>query len=194
MIGFDLETSGLNEQSDQILELYARPGRIIDGRFEAHQIGLEGGVSFVFPISTDVAAWHPAVVEMHVKNGLLAEAHAKGPELAKLLGGFTPAQRAQRALEEADETLCGIFPKLEGKASWILLGNSVHFDLRFARRCFPKFAKRLSHRVIDVSAIRIFTEALGLAYVKDEPAHRAAEDVDYSVGAFERYHAWAARA
>lgn len=197
VIGFDLETSGLDEQNDQILEVCARPGRIVNGKFETHPIGLWEGVSIVFPLMSNILEWHPAVVEMHTKNGLLAEAHAKNKALEKAYECSTTndvgkyAQALAATIDDADDLLCKSFPKLEGKASWILLGNTVHFDLRFARRLFPKFAKRLSHRVIDVSSTRIFCEALGLAYTKDEPAHRAQADVEYSIKSFERYHEFA---
>jgi oligoribonuclease (3'-5' exoribonuclease) len=204
VIPFDLETSGLDEQEDQILEVHMRMGAIRSGGYTDY--GGPEGLTIVLPISSDVRLWHPAVVEMHTKNGLIVEAH-------KVLAGLTEHIRhdcadapleasamteiaCDEALDDADDALCAylathwVVGKDTKPPKWTLLGNSVHFDLRFVRRLFPNFAAQLSHRVIDVSAIRMFTEALGLPYQKDEPAHRAAADVAYSIKSFERYQAW----
>lgn len=204
VIGFDLETSGLDELNDQILEVHMRMGAIRSGGYTdyaAHE-----GLTIVLPISSDVRLWHPAVVEMHTKNGLIVESHKLLAELTQHIrhdcaddpieADAVTAIACEEALEKADATLCAYIDQnwIVGAGTkppkWTLLGNSVHFDLRFAKRLFPEFAKRLSHRVIDVSAIRIFCESLGLAYTKDEPAHRAAADVAYSIKSFERYQAW----
>lgn len=198
VIPLDLETSGLDEQHDQILEVHARSGSIVAGKFVAkvwatQEGGYGGELTRTLPLTTNPLDWHPAVVEMHSKNGLLAEAHKLYTEQAKVArsGIRSMSLLLSDRLDEVDCALAKMFPKLEGKAKWTLLGNSVHFDLRFIKRCLPKFAKNLSHRVIDVSAIRIFTEALGLPYQKEEPAHRAKDDVEYSIRAFEQYYLWA---
>ena len=81
---------------------------------------------------------------------------------------------------------------LPPKTKWTLLGNSVHFDLRFLRRHLPEFSKHLSHRVIDCSAIRLFCEALGRPYNKSEPAHRAKDDVEESIKLFYDCRDWVA--
>lgn len=196
VIGFDLETSGLDEQNDQILEVHAKPGRIVNGRFKTHAFGNWSGLTIVLPISTDVRLWHPAVVEMHTRNGLIVEAHNTLADLMTHIRDDCkdePIEMADMteivcgaAVEYADDALAAMFPKLAGGAKWTLLGNTVHFDLRFARRLFPLFAANLSHRVIDVSSIRIFCETLGLPHVKGEPAHRATDDVLDSIRLFER--------
>lgn len=196
VVPFDLETSGLDEQNDQILEVHMRMGAIRPGGYTDYCA--PEGLTIVLPILSNILEWHPAVVEMHTKSGLLAEAHAVNNKVQKTAAYGTPdySRGLIEKIRNADESLCRFIDRhwttAEGAEppKWTLLGNSVHFDLRFARRLFPKFAKRLSHRVIDVSAIRIFTEALGLPYQKDEPAHRAAADVAHSIKSFERYQTW----
>jgi oligoribonuclease (3'-5' exoribonuclease) len=206
VIPFDLETSGLDEQNDQVLEVHMRVGAIRSGGYTDY--GTPDGITIVLPISSDVRLWHPAVVSTHTKNGLIVESHKLLADLAKhvredcsgteeLLETECMTEIAcAEALEEADELLCSYldcsYPLGQKPApKWTLLGNSVHFDLRFVRRLFPQFAARLSHRVIDVSAVRVFCESLGLPYIKDEPAHRAAADVTESIKSFERYQTWA---
>lgn len=176
----DLETSGLDEQGDQVLEVAARFGRItLEG-------WREDGVVFerVLPLITDVRGWHPAVVDMHAKNGLIAAASALGKKQGEVPYSVS--------FQECDAELKSIADSLaEPSAKFTLLGNTVHFDLRFVRRVFPEFSKRLSHRVIDVSSIRLFCEGLGKAHVKGEPAHRAMPDVLESLRLYEELRKFA---
>jgi len=194
VIPFDLETSGLDEQHDQILEVHMRMGAIRSGGYTDY--GPHNGITIVLPISTDVLQWHPAVVDMHTKNGLLAESHAVNKEIQKRAAyGSTEYERELRnKIHAADDSLCRYIDNSWSDGTeptkWTLLGNTVHFDLRFARRLFPKFAKRLSHRVIDVSTIRMFCESVGLPYVKGEEAHRAADDVQDSIRLFESHQSF----
>jgi oligoribonuclease (3'-5' exoribonuclease) len=169
----DLETGGLNEQGDQVLEVFARFGRLTpaDG-----WIPCELSLSRVLPLIDDVRKWHPAVVEMHSKNGLLVEARAA-----------RKSEDSSEAFRCCDRDLYGLASSFiqaqagDEKVRIALLGNSVHFDLRFVKRVFPDFARLLSHRVIDVSAIRLFCQSLGMPKPEGEPAHRAESDVEESL-------------
>ncbi len=167
----DLETSGLHEQNDQILEVAAIFGSIVDGKFVESK-----RFERVLPLTTNIEDWHPAVIAMHSKNGLLAEAIA-----AKKEGRFG------NALVECDRELAQVAGY--GKR-WTLLGNSVHFDLRFVRRVFPTFASRLSHRCFDISATRLFCESLGMVTEPAEVPHRAMADVLGSIAQYEKQAAW----
>jgi oligoribonuclease (3'-5' exoribonuclease) len=187
----DLETGGLNEQGDEILEVHIRRGHIRGGRF------VEGArLNVVLPLQSNVYEWHPAVMDMHTKNGLLAECHKLTHEAAKKWGGrdgtsehkmIMAMHEAREAAEHAMILLC---PPLPEGQSYTLLGNSVHFDQRFFRRVFPAFSKRLSHRIIDCSTVRLFCESLGRPYVKGDPAHRASADVDHSIRLYEDCYDW----
>ena len=64
----------------------------------------------------------------------------------------------------------------------VVAGFSTHFDLQFLRAKFPRFAKRLSHRVFDVSAQLLLCQSLGMPYTPLQPAaHRAQNDLDASM-------------
>jgi oligoribonuclease (3'-5' exoribonuclease) len=174
----DLETSGLDEQNDQILEVAVVFGSVKDGKFTEKK-----RFERVLPLITDVEDWHERVLEMHTQNALLAA-----------------AIKAKRAAAYGDPELCftncdrdllHAAPSLpHHKARWTLLGNTVHFDLRFVRRVFPQFATKLSHRVLDVSSTRLFVEGLGMITEPVEVPHRAMHDVLSSIAQFEKQSAW----
>lgn len=173
LCALDLETGGLNQQGDQVLEVFARFGRIVPATGWEPS---EHVTSRVLPLIDDVRKWHPAVVEMHSKNGLLLEARKA-----------VVSEDSSQAFANLDAELFEQAVKFRGerggdeKTPITLLGNTVHFDLGFVRRVFPRFAKTLSHRVFDVSACRLFCESLGMPKSKAEPAHRAEADVAESL-------------
>lgn len=181
VIGLDLETSGLNEQKDQVLEVAAIFGSFKDGCFVE-----SSRLQRVLPLQSNIEDWHEKVLEMHTKNGLLAECVALRKNLRGCSGGFD-GWRADVDKELARRA--AVRPK---DRTWTLLGNSVHFDLRFVRRLFPELAKHLSHRVMDVSSIRLFCEMLGKPYVKGDEAHRAMPDVEASLRLLQEYRGWVA--
>lgn len=175
----DLETSGLDEQNDQILEVAVVFGSIKDGKFTERRRFQQ-----VLPLASDIENWHERVVEMHSKNGLLAEA-------VKAKKALKPHQSPEAAFHECDRELLRMAPNLSNfKARWTLLGNSVHFDLRFVKRVFPQFAARLSHRVFDVSATRLFCESLGMVTEPAEVPHRAMPDALGSIVLYEKQANW----
>ena len=155
----DLETSGLDEQKDQVLEVGAIFGEIYEGEFnEWHAI------QAVLRLDSDVRAWEPSVVAMHVANGLLpltTSPEARSPELV--------------------DSMLSAYAAYEPNSKWVLMGQSVHFDLRFVRRIFPQFASHLSHRVLDVSSILMMCRSMGMPDLPTMNAHRAMNDVRESL-------------
>jgi oligoribonuclease (3'-5' exoribonuclease) len=177
---FDLETSGTDQNNDQILEVCA-----IFGKVDAD--GFHGSVTYnrTLPLITDPDKWDPIVQIMHNKNGLLAEARELAAQVDRPDGSVN-IHRSHFA--EVDADLARI---AEGSAKWALMGNTVHFDLGFARRVFPEFAKHLSHRVLDVSGVRLLCQSLGMPYPgKADPAHRAKDDCLLSADLFKGYQQW----
>ncbi len=183
VVGLDIESSGLDEQGDQILEVAAVFGKFVEGSFVENR-----RIERVLPLTTDIASWHEKVVEMHSSNGLIAAAIKAKKQAENDFRSYDDP--CQLAVDRFDQALIQTAPNLPFKSKWTLLGNSVHFDLRFMRRVFPKFARLLSHRVIDVSAIRLFCESLGRPYVKGEIAHRAMADVQASLTEFHACQQW----
>lgn len=63
----------------------------------------------------------------------------------------------------------------------VLAGNSIHTDRSFIDKYLPAFAAKLHYRMLDVSAYKIYVQALtGLEFGKKE-SHRALEDIYESI-------------
>lgn len=164
LIWLDVETTGLNAKYDSLLEV-----AVATADFEKP-----------FEIS-DVRSWvlrydwlpdragrliHPIVVEMHTKNGLWDA--CRDPQALSLF--------------DVEAALLDMFPCVEDKAEgYILAGSSVHFDMSFLREDMPFFAGRFSHRLYDVTAIKLFCRSLGMPKLPKSEAHRAAADIRESV-------------
>lgn len=158
LIWLDLETTGLDPTTDQILEICAYIADF-NNPFEAKRL-----YHAVFNC-TDMSKVSPIVREMHARNGLWSECIVS----EKWVG------------DAVDQVLIAMLPKGDGKL--VLAGFSVHFDLSFIRVHLKRFAYHLSHRVYDVSAVKLFCRSLGMPEneTPKEEAHRAEADVLESI-------------
>lgn len=170
----DLETTGTDPAQDAVIEVYAHFARFAEpwDLLDPDHVAMGDPGKFLDRVLS-CKTWDGVdsfVVDMHARSGLLVEA-IKSDVLA-------PA---------VDEELVRALPAdhvAMGDEEIVLAGSSVHFDLAFVRGSFPKFAKHLSHRVFDVSAMRLLAHALGMPYretPEEEKAHRAKADVMESI-------------
>jgi len=162
LLWLDLETTGLDPRACSILEIVVMQADFATP-FEA-----EPRYHAIF--RHDGTGLSTFIRDMHTKNGLLAECEA-----------------SWLCVEEADEALSVLLLQPE---SSVLAGSSIHFDLGFLREHMPKFAKLLSHRLYDVSAIKLFCESLGMPKLPKAEAHRAQADVLESIDHAQRCAAW----
>lgn len=162
----DLETTGTDQQKDEVLELVAHFGEI-------NEFGFVGSASYsvVFPLQSSPDDWDPFVKNMHTMNGLIS---------------LCSQVKDESIWERTDLDLLRL---TEGN-KYTLMGNTVHFDLGFVRRVFPAFARSLSHRVVDVTGARLFCESLGMKPVKPDKAHRADADCRQSIALYGAYMNW----
>lgn len=183
----DLETTGLDEQRDEVLEVGA-----IFGAFDGHRFVEAERIEAVFPpILKHKSEWDPFVQDMHSTSGLIGA-------IAGVANGIPDGPGTSRYMQAVHTRVLGIDTQLMvaarrlfGDEKVALAGNTVHFDLRFVRRAFPTFAARLSHRVLDVSAIKILLEGMGRSFEKTD-AHRAIADCEASIKELEACAAWIA--
>jgi len=173
----DLETTGLSPDKDKVLELciisapFADPFNITAPNHAT--------VEKVFPLK-DWSQVPPEVVQMHATYDGSGSCLMLECMLAK--GG----SKEYTAWQEADRQLVQAFAPEGGcktpEDRLVLAGSSVHFDLEFIKVHFPSFATQLSHRVYDVSALKLFCYSMGMPEIpKGAPAHRARADILSSI-------------
>jgi oligoribonuclease len=153
----DLETTGLDPHTCRILEwaaVLAADDRDGDMQPVAQFASVIGCAEDIELEMDDF------VRRMHTDNGLLAECYA-----------------STTTLVESEDFLIELVGGPDTRGT-ILAGASVHFDLGFLRVHMPRFAACLSHRVLDVRALKLAENAWGdgLADTK-VVAHRALSDV-----------------
>jgi oligoribonuclease len=178
----DLESTGLNPKTDFILEIsyiiseFNYPYKLISE--DTHLI-LGNGRDLLLNSNT----LPEEIIEMHRKSGLSEDLR----DISRLV---TVSEVEQRLLTFSFDwpTPDRLASSEEKSTKVCIAGNSCHFDLGFIRNYMPEFAKRLSYRTFDVRAISMFCESLGMVKEskesnsqKVEVAHRAKEDIQYSI-------------
>jgi len=169
LLWLDLETTGLDPRECKILEVAVMRADI------SEPFAAEPLCHAVIP--HDGTNLSPFILDMHTKNGLLAECIAF-------------AQNPMR-IEEAEAVLLDLVPEAESRLEMpVLAGSSIHFDHEFLKVHMPSFEKRLSHRHYDVSAVKLFCESIGMPKLPKAEAHRAQADVLESINHAQRCADW----
>ena len=159
----DLEMTGLDDQTDTILEVAVV---ITDLSFKE----LERYTAVVFQPPAVLENMNDWCKKHHGESGLTAEV-AHGRPLAQVERDLLALVDRHFASEE----------------KIVLVGNSIHNDKRFIDRYLPAFAKRLHYRLIDVSSFKeIYRDRYGVKFEKAN-AHRAVGDILESIKELELY-------
>lgn len=148
LIWLDLETTGLDPETEVILEVAAFEAELTKP-FDARKIY---DTVLEFP-ATKATSLTPFILKMHTD---LLEACA-----VSLV-----------SVKSAELDLMHRLPERE----YTLAGSSVHFDHGFIRQHMPNLNKRFSYRHYDVSAVKLFAQSLGMKPFPKAGAHRAAAD------------------
>lgn len=163
----DLETTGLNEQECQILEVAAI---ITDSKLNI----LEEYSAPIRPTDHALSQMDEWCRTTHTQSGLLEAVHECGIEVKD---AEIALQRLKRKHFPVNKPAVG--------------GSSVHFDKKFIDKHMPNLSKELSHRIIDVSS---FMGALStyhnftLPPIKtDGASHRALADIRDSITYLKSY-------
>ena len=166
LLWMDLEMTGLDEKTDQILEIAAI---VTDYEFtplaEAHWI--------VFQPQSVLEGMNDWCKDHHGKSGLTA---------------MIPTGRP---LKDVEQELCDFtllhFGKKQGKDGAVLAGNSIHNDRKFIDLQLPTFSEMLHYRMVDVSSFKeVFRERYKIKRDKKN-THRAIDDIRESIAELQHY-------
>jgi oligoribonuclease len=164
----DLETTGLDPDNDRIIET----GWMLSSSIQ--QLTPPQSVL----ITPDKIAWELMqqdlfVQTMHTQNDLLKDMESFGTIV----------------VEDAEDQILEDLAKYPDDL-FILAGASVHFDRGFIRNWMPRLDRKLSHRHLDVSTLRMFFDDSGFHSYGEKmrpTVHRALEDVVDAHSLYMRY-------
>ncbi len=166
LLWVDLEMTGLDEKTDQILEFAA-----IITDYELKEVARKHYV-----------IQHPQSVLDNMNDW--CKKHHGESGLTALVPNGTPLAQAEGELVTWIEEHFG---KKQGKDGAVLAGNSIHNDRRFIDAWMPKLAATLHYRMVDVSSFKeVFRERFNVKYDKKN-AHRAIDDLHESIGELTHY-------
>lgn len=164
----DIETTGLDPESDRILEV-ALGMAFLKDPFKL----VEGGEYVLYFRENPDYPLPTFIRDMHTSNGLLEE-----------------CTRSSYTLPDVVELMLKRIPTPEPTRPNYLAGSSVHFDRSCLQKRAPGLAYRFSHRLYDVSAVKLFCESLGMPPLPKAEAHRAMADVNESREAAQQCRDW----
>lgn len=165
----DLETTGLDEMKNSILEVAVCTAELEDpfNILSRYQRVLH------YPVS-NVCHLDPFIIAMHTKNGLFKECAESNVNVASV-----------------EHELLKIIPDVVDKNErTVLAGSSVHFDHKFIAAAMPTLNQRLSHRHYDVSALKLECQSQGMPKFRKAEAHRALDDIMESIAHAKECREW----
>lgn len=156
LLWVDLEMTGLLPEKDRILEVAA-----IATDWDFENLGEMTGVV--------------KVSKSLMEKRMVGEFWEKNAESRDALMAQNSTGKTTREVE--DELLKFLDGAAGEGETVILAGNSIHQDRKFIDKEWPRLAKRLHYRMLDVSAWKVVFEGkFGKKFIKKEQ-HRAMDDI-----------------
>jgi len=158
LLWIDLEMTGLDPTEDRIVELAA-----VATDWKLEPMGE----------MTEVVK----VPETLMKRRMVGEFWEKNAESRDAL---ITQNKTGKSAKEVEKELLKFIDAYFG-TEVILAGNSIHQDRKFIDKEWPKVAKRLHYRMLDVSAWKVYFEGARHEKFMKKEAHRALDDIRGSI-------------
>ena len=162
----DLEMTGLDPDACVIVEIAV----VITGPDLAPVAELE---RVVWQPEEALARMDPFVRAMHARSGLDARIRA-----------------SSTSLRDAEQEVMALVTRHVAFREGVLAGNSIHQDRRFLSRHMPLFEGYLHYRQIDVSSLKVLSQAWygdAAAFAKRDKTHTALDDIRGSIAELAHY-------
>jgi oligoribonuclease len=165
----DLEMTGLDPQSDLILEVAA-----IITDFDFKELA-----RYEARVSHDKAA----VLEQMQRNKWWESV----PENRD---GFIERLHEGKPPETVEQELIAFLKQQFQDEPAILAGNSIHQDRKFIAHWWPALNQKLHYRMLDVTSLKIYMQGkYGMEFEK-KSVHRALDDIQESMAEWQYYMQW----
>ncbi len=151
----DLETTGLNPQSNRIIEV---------------------GVAVVESDTLEVLeknSWVLKTNSFHDMDDWCCQQHTSSGLVNECLISNT-------FLDDVEAQLLDIIDKYWKAGELVVLaGNSIQFDRQFIKETFLKLEKRLHYRMFDITSVRMFVQDMGgKVETRNRERHRSLADIE----------------
>lgn len=200
----DLEMTGLDPQTDRIIEAAAIVTRVQPATGAAAQSA--GTTQLQAVAQSQAAAELEAVAEfestvfqpqavLDTMDEWNRKTHGESGLTARVPQGITEAALDIALCELADRYWAAAGDQMgqndkepATQASQVILcGNSIGQDRKFVDRYLPQFAARLHYRMLDVSSFKIVYQQLYNRSFKKQNTHRALDDIRESIAELQFY-------
>jgi len=183
LVWIDLEMTGLRPRIDRITEV-----AVIITDFNLKEIAVyESGVKHPIDLLECLvkeSEWHQQqkdYTEAMIKHSLSGKSEeVVQSEILDLI-------QRHIGLSQPVESYPHNPDSLEAKGEIYLAGNSISTDRAFIDQWWPKVARVLHYRMIDVSSFKVWEEAHGAKRFMKKNKHRALDDIRESIAELKYY-------
>lgn len=160
MVWIDLEMTGLNIETESIIEIATI---ITDGELNTIAVGPNLAITVSEELLAGMDEWNTT---HHNASGLVEMIRSEGV-----------------SLDEASRQTCEFISKYIEPGKAPLCGNSIHTDRTFLAKEMPQVLDLLHYRIIDVSTIKELANRWypEVQRYKKKEAHRALDDIVESI-------------